>query len=94
MRYLSLGDLLGSMLANPAHRKMFRETYNRGLYDSLVDIFDGSVFAEFEHLFSNEFDVALALYVDGFTPFRYGWTLSISMTIVHLVVLNLPKDQR
>ena len=94
MRYLPLSELLGAMIATPSYRDMFRETYAREpSKNGLKDIFDGYAFADQAHLFQNEFDVALGLYVDGFLPFNYGRS-SVSMTIIHLVVLNLPVDHR
>ena len=92
--YVSLGETLGSLLMNEKYRQMFRETYNRRNEDTLTDIFDGSIFKTFEHLFPGEFDTAVALYVDGFMPFRHNKTKVVSMTIVHLVFLNLPITER
>lgn len=94
MRYLPLGQLLGSMLMSSEYRDMFRETYNRRTEENLTDIFDASIFDEYVHLFQNEFDTAVALYIDGFNPFRRNSKGSLSMTIVHLVILNLPKTER
>ncbi|KAG2217956.1 hypothetical protein INT45_001390 [Circinella minor] len=94
MRYLPLSQLLGSMLAFPSYRAMFRETFNnRRTTESLTDIFDGFAFEDQERYFNDEFSVGLALFCDSFAPFDAGRN-SVSMQLIHLVVMNLPKDER
>ncbi|KAI9243097.1 hypothetical protein BDA99DRAFT_544636 [Phascolomyces articulosus] len=93
MRYLPLSQLLGSMLASPLYRAMFRETFNnRRSSDSITDIFDGYAFTQQEHLFRNPFSVGLLLFCDGFAPFDAGRT-SLSIQLIHLVIVNLPKEE-
>lgn len=55
------------------------------------DIFDGRNYQKNKHLFENEFDLALALYVDGFSPQKRG---SVTMVTFMAVILNLPPDVR
>ena len=94
MNYLPLGELLGSMLVNEHYRDMFRQTYNHNKESDLTDTFDGSTFEKYEDLFQGEFDTAVGLYVDSFTPFRYNKNKIVSMTIIHLTVFNLPVTER
>ena len=66
MRYLPLSELLGSMLASPSYRAMFRSTFEEiRTTGSLTDIFDGLAFEKQEHLFGHEFSVGLDLFCDG-----------------------------
>ena len=62
----------------------------------LKDIFDGSVYKELKpSLFSNQsmddLDLAVSLFIDGFAPFKGG---NSKMTIVHIVFLSLPPNER
>ncbi|KAG2207613.1 hypothetical protein INT45_010948, partial [Circinella minor] len=53
---------------------------------SMSDIFDGAAFQEEQkHLFDGPHNIALALFVDSFSPFKRS---KISLTIVHFIVLN------
>ena len=62
----------------------------------LKDIFDGSVYKELKpNLFPNQsiddLDLAISLFIDRFAPFKGG---SSKMTIVHIVFLSLPPNER
>jgi hypothetical protein len=59
-----------------------------GLYR---DVFDGSRYKRFKYLFENDYDIALALYIDGFNPQKRG---STHMVTFMAVILNLPPDIR
>lgn len=66
-----------------------READNRtGNYE---DISDGAIYRKYKHLFKNDHDLALALYIDGFNPQKRGAT---SMVTFMAVILNLPPDIR
>lgn len=60
-----------------------------GEYD---DVFDGSIYKSVaDTCFTRDLDIALALFTDGFRPFKSGtWC----MTIVHFVILNFPPQER
>ena len=56
---------------------------------TLEDIFDGGAYKELKDIyFEDDLDLALGLFTDDFTRFRRGGQ---SMTIIHLVILNLPS---
>ena len=58
----------------------------------MSDIFDGAAFQEEQkHLFDGPHDIALALFVDSFSPFKRS---KISLTIVHFIVLNYHSSER
>lgn len=57
----------------------------------LTDIFDGAAFREKRGYFDADVNIALALFVDGFQPFKRS---KVNLTIVHLLVLNLPPMER
>ena len=93
MAYLPLKDQLITILAYPETRDALCSLRERDYQEHMmVDLFDGQLFhGRQKNLFINEYDIALALYVDGFKPFK---RTRISLTIVHLVVLNLPPEIR
>ena len=93
MTYLPLKDQLITILAYPETRDALCSLRERtSQQQMMVDLFDGQIFHERQKdFFINEHDIALALYVDGFKPFK---RTRISLTIVHLVVLNLPPEIR
>ncbi|KAG2211044.1 hypothetical protein INT45_001100, partial [Circinella minor] len=96
MDYLPLSEQLEAMLLSKKYRDTFQQTYEREEDDIYyTDIFDGQQFKQHEHLFPGKFDTACALYVDGFSPFKKrGLNGAVSMTIVHIIILNLPSSER
>lgn len=62
-------------------------TLGRGV----ADVFDGSLYQKYKHLFTSDYDLALALYIDGFSPQKRG---AITMVTCMAVILNLPPDIR
>ncbi|OBZ81140.1 hypothetical protein A0J61_10811 [Choanephora cucurbitarum] len=58
---------------------------------SYRDIFDGRNYQKNKHLFTSKFDLALALYIDGFFPQKRG---SVTMVTFMAVILNLSPDVR
>lgn len=93
MTYLPLGGQLATFIANTEIREMLRYRFNREIPENgmKTDIFDGENIKNVSHLFRGELDIALSLFIDGFQPFKRSKS---SMTIVHLVILNLPPIQR
>ncbi|KAG2219652.1 hypothetical protein INT45_012353 [Circinella minor] len=62
----------------------------------LKDIFEGSVYKELKpNLLPNQsmdaLDLAISLFIDGFSPFNGG---NSKITIVHIVFLSLPPNER
>lgn len=95
MKIFSVGDVVASMLANNKIRDLMKYRHefvaDRNMY---CDYFSGSAYQSLlaEGHFSGEHDVALALFVDGFTATKS--TQSAHLTIVHLINLNLPPEIR
>ena len=52
----------------------------------MTDVFDGLCYsaAENKELFSNNLDIAVALYTDGFSKYS-------TMTIIHFIILKFPR---
>ncbi|KAG0164718.1 hypothetical protein DFQ30_009483 [Apophysomyces sp. BC1015] len=92
---------LSEQLASPFHSKRIREMLRHRAQrdadpDSETDVFDGHVYSntmqQERQFLTGRYDIALALFVDGFLPFRrsqHG-----SMTIVNVVILNFPSQER
>lgn len=95
MKMLSVGQQVAAMLANPKTRELmkYRSEYvsNTGIYK---DYFDGEAYKEYQGqgLFSGDDDVALAMFVDGFTATKSSQ--SAKLTIIHLLNMNIPPEQR
>ncbi|SAL97130.1 hypothetical protein, partial, partial [Absidia glauca] len=83
---LSVAEQLGLLLYNKGTRQdlRYRSDYETtGDYD---DIFGGSYYQGLkEDHFTNQYDIAIGLYTDGFTPSSKS---SSSLTMVHLVIYN------
>lgn len=83
---LPITQQLGLLLFNKKTRQdlHYRSEYSlSGNYD---DIFGGSYYQELkDDHFTNQYDIALGLYTDGFTPSSKS---SSSLTMVHLVIYN------
>ena len=93
MTYLPLSSQLATFISNREIRELLQYRARRSLPENGIktDIFDGESFQSISHLFSGELDIALSLFLDGFQPFNKS---KFSMTIVHLIILNLPPFQR
>jgi hypothetical protein len=94
MKYLPLGDQLAMMIAHDETREqlLYRARYvSDG--ETYRDVFDGDAYKALvrQGLFQGELDMALVLFVDGFNPFSGS---QHTMTIVHIVVLNLDPSMR
>lgn len=91
---MPLGPQLASLLANEETRKslLYRSQCTPGNDGEMSDIFHGEVYQRMKNdLFREPADIAMALYVDGFTPFKRA---SVTLTIVHMICLNLPPEER
>ncbi|KAG2223175.1 hypothetical protein INT45_011521 [Circinella minor] len=97
MSYFPLSRQLEMFIADTDIRESIYEKIN---YEAepgmLTDIFDGSIYQKLKPtLFPNQLptniDLAVSLFVDGFTPFKGG---NSHLTIVHLVFLSLPPLER
>lgn len=94
MKIISIGDYLSNMLANEETRKMFMYRATREEEpDVYQDIFDGDVYKGLKQqgFFDGDLDIALALFVDGFTTQRKG---KRTMTIIHCLILNVDPSSR
>jgi hypothetical protein len=95
MQLQSVGQQVASMLAISKTRKLMRY---RSQYQSEVglykDYFDGETYKMHQRngLFSGEDDVALAMFVDGFTATKSSQ--SSKLTIIHLLNMNIPPEYR
>lgn len=97
MQYLPLGPQLALLVTHESTRNMLRYRADREQYidedEGLImsEVFDGLAYKSKAHLFANDFDIAMAPYVEGLFPFRRS---KVKMTIVHLVVLNFAPSER
>lgn len=94
MRILPLSAQFATLLSNDHMRDLlsYRADFDHesGVY---TDIFDGHAYQSLKSngLFDGIYDIALALFVDGFQPFDGS---RVSMTIVHAVIMNFPPSKR
>ena len=90
---LPLKQQLALLIKDRESREMLMHRSTREASELVLkDVFDGDAYKEMENvLFTGAMDIALGLYTDDFTRYRRGGQ---SMTIVHLVVLNLPPEIR
>ncbi|KAG2216785.1 hypothetical protein INT45_009672 [Circinella minor] len=97
MSYFPLARQLAYFIANNDIRSSLYQTMTQEHSPGMLkDIFDGSVYKELKpNLFPNQsmddLDLAISLFIDGFAPFEGG---SSKMTIVHIVFLSLPPNER
>jgi hypothetical protein len=86
IQYLSLSQQLALLVYHHKLRQDLKYRHNYKHYGNFDDIFSGSHYTEMvdRQLFTNEFDIACGLYVDGFQSSSKSGTL----TLVHLVVFN------
>ena len=90
---MPLAGQLATVIANDSRREKLltfsdRESKENGV---IRDFFDGSAYQDQKALFSRELDLAIAIYIDGFVPFRKGTS---NMTIYNIILLNLPATER
>ena len=91
--YKSLKENLQNLLRNPDFEDMcesWRELNHQE--DSLSDVYDGRVWAEFSDFFNVRQNYGLMLNCDWFQPFKH--VSSFSIGAIYLVILNLPRAER
>lgn len=95
MKMFSVGDVVANMLTNSKVRDLMKYRHNFDYESSMkCDYFSGEAYQELRQQgeFQGEDDVALALFVDGFTATKSSE--ASHLTIVHLINLNLPPELR
>ncbi|KAG2213713.1 hypothetical protein INT45_012955 [Circinella minor] len=85
MLYLPIADQLATFIAHSPTRQLLRNKATSS--GEIRIIFDGSVVKE---KYFGDNDLVCVLYVDGFRPYIHS---VVSITIVHLVLMNLPDDK-
>ncbi|KAI8076296.1 hypothetical protein BDF21DRAFT_464689 [Thamnidium elegans] len=93
---LSIADFVSSYFVNANSRDKILYRARRDATaeaEKLRDYYDGSAYkdAKMKSMFSNEYDIALSLYVDGFHRGQRG---KESMTIVKAINMNLAPTER
>ena len=92
MQQLSLKDQLALLVHDKETRHLL--AYRSG-YESngevLNDIFDGSIYNIVKPEFSGNLDIALGIFTDDFSVLRRA---KHTMTIIHVVILNFPPEER
>ena len=93
MLYMPLAQQLAALIASDSKREHLMTLSNRESEESGVqeDFFDGDVYKTQRSLFNGDLDIAISLFIDGFTPFRMSKT---NMTIFNIIILNLPPKER
>ncbi|KAG2217107.1 hypothetical protein INT45_006673 [Circinella minor] len=93
MSYFPLAKQLSAFVADNNTRNLLLETHEPSGEGALEDIFDGKVFRDHkQELFPNNLDIPISLFIDGFSAFK--GSNSSKMTILHIVVLGLPAQER
>ncbi|KAG2212136.1 hypothetical protein INT45_010986 [Circinella minor] len=79
-------------VSNKHTRELLKYRAERQSSEIMKDCFDGAVYKDLKSMkFQGKMDLALALYTDDFQVYRRG---KHSMTIVHVVILNIPEEVR
>ena len=96
MKIISIADQIAGALANEKTRELMKYRANfvheEGVYK---DYFSGAAYQNFKQntcLFQGEDDVALGLFVDGFSASKSP--KADHLTIVHLINFNIPPEYR
>jgi hypothetical protein len=94
----SIASIIKNRLQNPLTRQQMRYRVNRqtGNGGDMNDIFDGLVYKTLvknndQQTFANDDDVAIGLYIDGFSIFRNS---KAQGTLVNMVIYNIPPHER
>jgi hypothetical protein len=83
---LPITQQLGLLLYNKETRQDLQHRSEYSLSGNYDDVFSGSYYQGLmEDHFTNQYDIAIGLYTDGFTPSSKS---SSSLTMVHLVIYN------
>ena len=92
MIYLPLKEQLAIFVNNEHIRELLKYRADRESSDIMKDCFDEGLYKDIKDTkFKDKMDLALSLYTDDFQVHKRG---KHSMTIVHFVILNLPRDVR
>lgn len=95
MKMFSISKIVALWLSNENTRQLmtYRDNYQRK-NNSYEDYYDGEEYQRLIQMgcFQSPSDVAISLFVDGFTATKSNQ--SSKMTIVHLVNMNLPPSLR
>lgn len=94
MAYFSLAKQLSELVANDDMHDLLMDCAEGEEREEGMDgdVLDGAVYKSMAPtLFKNKLDIALELFIDGFVPFEGG---DARMTIVHVVIMNLPALKR
>ncbi|KAG2209048.1 hypothetical protein INT45_004550 [Circinella minor] len=93
MLYMPLAQQLAALIASDSKREHLMTLSNRESEEPGVreDFFDGDVYKTRRCLFNRDLDIAISLFIDGFTPFRKSKT---NMTIFNIIILNLPPKEQ
>lgn len=93
MLYFPLSKQLSTLVANKKMRDLLLYRSEIEAEDGVYkDVFDGSAYKGLTpDLFENDLDIALSIFVEGSNPFKGG---EVKMTIVNIIVLNLPPLER
>ena len=93
MPYFPLAKQLSAFVADDNTRDLLLQTGQQTEEGIMTDIFDGSVYqACKQELFPTDMDIALSLFIDGFSAFK--GSNNSKMTILHVVILSLPPLER
>ena len=89
-KQLEVAPQLASLLKNQSFIDLVsNEKYNWILKQFPGDYVEASI--NEKNMFTSKYEIAVALFVDGFRPHEFG---KKSLTIVMLQILNLPPSQR
>ncbi|KAG2208192.1 hypothetical protein INT45_010943, partial [Circinella minor] len=94
MKYLPLKEQLTLFLNESNTRDLLHYLSTRQTLsnDLMTDIFDGGVYKDLkETRFKKDLDLSISLFTDDFQTFKRG---THSMTLVHVVIHNLPPNIR
>jgi hypothetical protein len=92
----SISSIISSKLSNPLTRLQMQYRFRRPLSQSgsmKTDIFDGAIYRRLVNngFFRNDDDVAIGLFIDGFSPFSES---TLQGTLVNMVIYNIDPKER
>jgi hypothetical protein len=85
----SVSDIIAGKLYHPLTRhQMLYPSRRQQVPGVITDIFDGAVYKDMvmKGYFTSQYDVAVGLSVDGFSPFNAG---NFQCNLVNMVVYNI-----
>lgn len=98
VKQVSIAEQLALLISNESFRKNIVEyktscsrTQQNHNPELLADIFDGELLRSSKDPIPGVMNIHLAMYCDGFNPFKRG---GVNMNVVMFVVLNLPPEIR